>query len=211
MKKKLDEYEPGDVIRGTFYIKNVPKKHREHTLIIINVSQQMQRGASHISCVPACSFSSKVPKGDKSPCLDLSNYSIPDDFFDSIKPVTVLRFSEPQCLKAFEVKEFRGNLGDYDNLWGDICNLMNREFPHHVSLMQQVCDCDCLEEQNIQVGYCHQDEQVFSFDNNAICSCCGSAMGDTAVYVECSECRNNEFVTIVDKNGQPIQVIYETV
>ncbi len=208
MKKKLEDYEPGDVIRGTFYVKSVRKKKREHCLIVLNNSQPVSDSKSHKLCVPACSFSSKVPQGDNRPCLDLSDYALPEDFFDSQKPVTVLRFAEPQCLKAFEVKEYKGNLINYGSLWEDLCALMNQEYPDHMDKMQEVCSCNCLQENDIHLGYCDQDHSTYDNDSNAVCSCCGHTIVDTDCFTQCPICCNTCFVTIVSSTGESIEILY---
>lgn len=140
--------------------------------------------------------------------MDLSGYDLPDDFFKTKKPVSYLRFAEPHCLKRFEVKRHVGNLKEYGTLWEDLCELMHTNFPEQIELLEEVCSCDCLEDQSINVGYCEQDNCSFESACNAICSCCGNLIEETNHFTKCTNCSDNVFVSIVDQNGCVINHLY---
>ncbi|MBK9722004.1 MAG: hypothetical protein IPO78_10365 [Saprospiraceae bacterium] len=92
-KKKIEEYLTGDVIRGTFYTKNINHKSREHTLMVLNEVRRLSESKPHIPCLPSCSFSSKLPTNNKLPALILSGYNVPSDFLTIINQ---LHFSDFQ-------------------------------------------------------------------------------------------------------------------
>jgi len=204
--KKIDEYSPGDVIRGTFYSKKISKEKREHCFIVIDSKKEI----AHKPCLPACSFSSKPPSDPNIICVDLSTYSIPSDFFKNAKKTSFLRIGEPRCLKAFEIKEHLGNLQDYDNLWENICELIEQKYKDNKYLVERICECDCLESQNISVSYCNEDDAICHLKNIVICSCCRSEISKSAEsFINCPYCNDNLFIIILDDEGNISSEFYK--
>ncbi|MBK9722003.1 MAG: hypothetical protein IPO78_10360 [Saprospiraceae bacterium] len=75
--------------------------------------------------------------------------------------------------------------------------------------MEELCECSCLEPQNINVGYCDQDEEVCLFISSVLCSCCCTPIETDAIqYILCPHCNDNLFVTITDEYGNTISEIY---
>lgn len=210
-KIKLEELSAGDVIRGTFYDKNVRKRKREHCFIVLDSSRSTTDNVTHKTCVPACTFSSKPPTKEDLPYLDLRQFSLPEEFFKCKKKnnASYLRFSEPHCLKAFEVKQKIGNLKEYENLWSKICSLMNQTYPNEIHQLEKTCTCTCLEENSINVAYCEQDQIEGNGQCCAICSCCGNEMDEVEEFIKCPMCKDNTILTVVNETGVIINEFYE--
>lgn len=208
-KKKLEEYVAGDVIRAVINHKKVEKGQREHCFIVLNNPRAKSEKKQHILCVPSCSFSSKPTMCSDKKCLNLSSYGLPDEFFNKKKDTSYLRFSEPTCLERYQIKEHITNLKSYPKLWQDICELMNQHYGDEIEMLEDACNCSCLDENEIQVTFCTQDEdfllainsKIGDHKNCLVCSCCFSIIESDSFGCDfklCPNCEDNLYVTYVD-------------
>lgn len=211
-KKKIEEYKPGDVIRAIINDKRIKKGNREHCFIIIEYPREKSDTKKHIVCVPACSFSSKQSKITDNKCLNLEGLDLPENFFGTKKPTSFLRFSEPTCLEKYLIKEYVDNLTSYPKIWKAICELMKENYSEEIGMLESACDCDCLDENNIEVSFCNQDEdflltinpEIRNHKNCLVCACCfeiiESEKGNIN-YILCGNCEDNLYVTYFDNES----------
>lgn len=209
-KKRLDELVPGDLIEAKIVDENLPKDKRLHKFIVLGYSRPKDgSGKRHKICVPSCSFSSKKPKTTTECFIEIDKGVIPKDLFDKETDITLLRIGKPKCVEAYFYDDYVGSLSANPKFWEEICQKVGDFYGLDLSTFSDVCDCKCLEEENIELNYCSQD--MYYLTNYKckdpingcckLCSCCGHQFDNVISEFEvCYECNDNSFVIFIEDN-----------
>jgi hypothetical protein len=132
-KRKKNMLKAGDVVRAKVAgIKGI------HTCVIL----EDEPTTGHFKCLAFCNFTgSEVPLGEYS--IDISEFELPDNWFDTKKPQTWLRCNAVDCVHSIEItKEHKlGNiLVSFPKLWTKVCTAV-----HSCEISERLasaCDCD---------------------------------------------------------------------
>jgi len=200
----------GDLIRALITDEGLKGKQREHCFIIFNEHKIKDASKKrHRICIPACSLSSKFPKCDGEIYIEINTDLIPPNLFNESKDQTLLRIGRPKCVERYQFKEYRTNLKAYPEFWKEICEKVQVAFPEDLGGFDAVCDCQCLVDNDIDVGYCEQEETYLiskhcemPHESKKICSACGFEFNNLHHEFElCQVCCNNNHVIIIDTRG----------
>ena len=154
-------------------------------------------------CVPSCSFSSKIPKKEDECYVFVDQGVIPPGIFDETTEVSLLRLGRPKCIESYQYKEYRGTLTQFPALWQEVCYKVHTIYGLNMENFRQVCDCNCLNENQITLEYCSQDlHYLYSRKCKnpevpycKLCSCCGYNFDNMdCTYEKCPNCNDNTYI-----------------
>lgn len=207
---KYEDLKEGDLIRALITDEKLSKNKREHCFIIFNEHRAKDETKKrHRICIPACSFSSKFPKCDDETYIEIDTDLIPPNLFNEQKENTILRVGKPKCVERYQFKEYKTNLKSYPEFWKELCEKVNGAFPEDLGDFDSVCDCQCLVDNEIEAGYCEQDECFLveeickeETQPKKLCSCCGFKFPQfDHKFTICPNCNDNVYIIIIDNNG----------
>lgn len=207
---KYEDLREGDLIRALITDEKLSKNKREHCFIIFNEHRAKDESKKrHRICIPACSFSSKFPKCENETYIEINTDLVPADLFNEKKENTILRVGKPKCVERYQFKEYKTNLKAYPEFWKELCQKVNEAFPDDLGDFDSVCDCECLVDNEIEAGYCEQDECYIideycppESEPKKLCACCCYEFENFNFDFElCPVCCQNSHVIIVDNQG----------
>jgi len=207
---EYNQLQEGDLIRALITDEKLAKTKRAHCFIIFNTHiVKNESKKRHRICIPACSFSSKIPKNQNEVFIELDPTIVPLDLFNEQKGSTILRIGKPKCIEKYQFIEYRTNLKQYPEFWANICNKVFEYFPEDLGILNTVCDCNCLEDNEIEAGYCEQDEKFIidrfclkKGEQQKLCSCCGYRFEEFNYdFKICPKCNDNVYIIIIEENG----------
>jgi len=213
-----NDLQEGDLVRALITDEGLPDHKREHSFILISPPHIKDPGKRrHRICIPACSFSSKIPGGQDKHFLDITSFSIPPDLFDEVKENTILRISEPKCIEKYQYRGYKKNLKEYPEFWKAICQIIHEFYSGNLKALKETCDCECFVNNEIIPGYCNQDdaylqEVICQSDETVtckICPCCTFQFDNIEhSYELCPRCEGNYVVELINGAGRGIFIFY---
>lgn len=208
---KLDDLAPGDIIRALITDEKLPDEKREHCFVVLGYVQPKDPNAKrHRMCVPACSFSSSIPRKENECYVDIEKGVVPVGIFDNETDITLLRLGRPKCVESYQLMGKRGTLIQYSDLWEEVCNKVHTVYGLDMQNFNHVCDCNCLEKNDLNLEYCSQDLYYLSNkkcqDSTAetckVCSCCGYNFENISCdFEECPVCHDNLYIVFISRDG----------
>lgn len=130
ISKEVRKFKRGDIVK----VRIAGFSSTPHICIILD--DYIEGG--HVPCLPVCNFTG-THKGEN--LIDVSEFNLPNDWFESIKPNTWIRCNETACIYETNVLKHCGNIkDDYPKLWEKVCNASYS--CTHSARLQNVCDCD---------------------------------------------------------------------
>lgn len=131
IQKKM--YTKGDVVRGRLPSDEVGQSH-------VCIVLQDSTANGHTSCIPVCNFTGSEPiiSGFS---IDISNYELPENWFDKKKPTSWIFCNMQDCIRAtLQAEEKLGNLPDqFPKLWEEVCH--QAYSCAESERLQYACDC----------------------------------------------------------------------
>ncbi|WP_406842993.1 hypothetical protein [Flavobacterium soyae] len=134
----------GDIVKAV--LAGIPLSH-----VCIILEDEPKTG--HVKCLPICNFTgSEVPPREYS--IDISEFDLPNHWFEDKKPQTWLRCNEIDCVHSINVdrKNKLGNIIEsFPLLWSKVCAAVH-DCPIAEKL-SKACDCDYkIFEKQIKLG-----------------------------------------------------------
>ena len=126
-------YRAGDIVDGKLPSDATGQRHK---CIVLEDSKTN----NHIKCIPVCNFTGSEPP-PSGISVDISEYLLPDHWFDTKKPRSWIFCNMQDCIKAtIQSEKVLGNINDqYPDLWDKVCNAAFA-YPESDRLKQS-CDC----------------------------------------------------------------------
>ena len=112
---------------------------------------------NHVQCFSVCNLTgSPVPEGEHA--FDLSQYDLPENWFEEKKPQTWLRCKDLECIHGLQITKHLGNIIDSNpKLWGDVCRAFHS--CRISEIFKEACDCEYdLLGRQIDLGLIEEED-----------------------------------------------------